>query len=238
MANEVILYDIPSKQGTSWSLNPWKTRLYLNYKNIPYKTEWTAYPDLEPKFEKFGIPPNETGTKYTAPTVKMPDGSYVVDSRRIAEGLDRIYPDPPLHIESKYQAPVEAALGNIMRCIRSVYMPLVPKMFLNPRCRDYFVATREKVVGMPLDEFGKTADHDVKSAEPYVRELSALLTETDGPFFEGKAPCYADFVVVAWVKMLKGLGVEEKIYALEGGEQLKKQYEAAQASGWFDRDSY
>jgi len=26
-------------------------RLALNYKRIPYKTEWVEYPDLEPKFK-------------------------------------------------------------------------------------------------------------------------------------------------------------------------------------------
>jgi hypothetical protein len=25
MLSQVILYDLPSKQGTAWSLNPWKS---------------------------------------------------------------------------------------------------------------------------------------------------------------------------------------------------------------------
>lgn len=161
-----------------------------------------------------------------------------MESRRIAEALERIYPSPPMHIDSKYQSPVEAAIANILGCTRTVFVPLVPKIFLNPPSQEYFVASREKSVGMSLDEFGKTADQDIKKTEPYVRELSALLTETDGPFFEGSTPVYADFVVVAWIRMFKGLGQEEKIFSLEGGEQLKKQYEAAHANGWLDRDSY
>lgn len=74
MADQVIFYDLASRQGKGWSLNPWKgksrmlfnfcstcwefsaddipARLVLNYKNIPYETEWLEYPDLRPTFEK------------------------------------------------------------------------------------------------------------------------------------------------------------------------------------------
>ncbi|KAJ9642191.1 hypothetical protein H2204_002560 [Knufia peltigerae] len=235
---QVIFYDLPSKQGTAWSLNPWKTRLYLNYKNIPYKTEWTEYPDLAPKFEKFGIPPNETGFKYTSPTVKMPDGSYVMESRRIADALERVFPTPSMHIDSKYQAPVDAAILNCLGKMRPVFIPLVPKVFLNPRSVEHFVTSREKAIGKSLDEFGRTGDQSIKDAQPHIRELADMLAETDGPFFEGETPCYADFVVISFLRMLKGLGAVEKIYSLDGGERLKKQYQAAEAKGWLDRDSY
>jgi hypothetical protein len=68
-SDQIILYDLPSKPPCqSWSLNPWKStrqnhhpfyaytdttlaRLLLNYKGIPYKTEWIEYPDVEPKFK-------------------------------------------------------------------------------------------------------------------------------------------------------------------------------------------
>lgn len=53
MAAEMVLYDIPSKPRChGWSVNPWKTRMALNYKRIPYKTEWTELPDLAPKLKK------------------------------------------------------------------------------------------------------------------------------------------------------------------------------------------
>lgn len=66
MASQTILYDLPSKRGTSWSLNPWKSkhnlnesravltraaRLILNFKGIDYKTEWVEFPDVEPKMK-------------------------------------------------------------------------------------------------------------------------------------------------------------------------------------------
>jgi hypothetical protein len=66
MSSQTILYDLPSKQGTAWSLNPWKSkhslnpsravlteaaRLILNFKGIDYKTEWVEFPDIEPKMK-------------------------------------------------------------------------------------------------------------------------------------------------------------------------------------------
>ena len=71
--NEIILYDLPSKDPCkSWSLNPWKTRLVLNYKGLPYKTEWTEYPDLASKFSSLGVPKNtaEGVPPYTSPCVR------------------------------------------------------------------------------------------------------------------------------------------------------------------------
>ena len=47
----LTLYDIPSKGQKCWSPNVWKTRLVLHYKQIPYKTEWIEYPEIEPKLK-------------------------------------------------------------------------------------------------------------------------------------------------------------------------------------------
>lgn len=53
---KVTLYDLPSKDPCrTWSLNPWKTRLILNYKEIEYDTEWTEYPDVAPKFKALWV---------------------------------------------------------------------------------------------------------------------------------------------------------------------------------------
>lgn len=53
---KVTLYDLPSKNPCrTWSLNPWKTRLLLNYKEIEYDTEWIEYPDIAPKFKALSV---------------------------------------------------------------------------------------------------------------------------------------------------------------------------------------
>ncbi|KAF9479952.1 hypothetical protein BDN70DRAFT_993116 [Pholiota conissans] len=50
----IILWDIPSTIGP-WSSNTWKVRYCLNFKGIPYKTEWIEYPDIAPHCQRLGI---------------------------------------------------------------------------------------------------------------------------------------------------------------------------------------
>ncbi|KEF58253.1 uncharacterized protein A1O9_06179 [Exophiala aquamarina CBS 119918] len=236
MSDKIVLYDLPARDGKAWSLNPWKTRLFLNYKGIPYKTEWIEYPDLQPAFEKLGIPPNESGFKYTSPTIRLPNGSYIMESKKIAWDLESRYPDPPLQLDPPMLARVEAILQPIVTCLRPVFVPLVPKVFLNPVSQAYFIPSREKGLGKSLDEFAKGGDQGIEDAKPHVKELAGLLGENpDGPFFLGKQVSYVDFVVVAWLKMLVRLGVEERIWGLDGGSELKALYDAS--AKWLERDS-
>ncbi|KAK4934434.1 hypothetical protein LTR10_024308 [Elasticomyces elasticus] len=236
MSSELILYDLPSKQGTGWSHNPWKTRLALNFKGISYKTEWTEYPDLQPKFEEFGISPNSTGAKYTSPAVKLPDGTYIMESRAIADALERLHPTPSLHLDSPYQSRIEKIVPDLVNSMRPIFMPLVPKTFLNKPSYDYFHATREKSLGMPLDKYAEGADESFKKAKPYIKQLGEMLTENEGPFLEGKKPVYADFVIVAMLRMQAGLGYADKIFGEEGGKELKALYEASKE--WLERENH
>lgn len=53
---KVTLYDLPSRDPCStWSMNPWKTRLLLNYKKIEYNTEWVEYPNVAPKVKEWSV---------------------------------------------------------------------------------------------------------------------------------------------------------------------------------------
>ncbi|TVY25310.1 hypothetical protein LHYA1_G005422 [Lachnellula hyalina] len=59
--SKLTLYDLPSKgHCRCWSLNPWKTRLALNFKNIDYKTEWIEYPDIASRLSPQSVPPTST----------------------------------------------------------------------------------------------------------------------------------------------------------------------------------
>lgn len=55
----LTLYDVPTKRTdvSSWSLNVWKTRMVLNYKNISYKTVWLKHSEIAPTLSGFGTPP-------------------------------------------------------------------------------------------------------------------------------------------------------------------------------------
>lgn len=49
--NATVLYDIANNANLTFSPNPWKSRLALNFKDVPFETEWVEYPDIEPKFK-------------------------------------------------------------------------------------------------------------------------------------------------------------------------------------------
>ncbi|KAK5111779.1 hypothetical protein LTR62_004699 [Meristemomyces frigidus] len=100
-SHPIIYYDIASKQPSrTFAPNPWKIRLALNYKGLPYKTQWTNMPDIHSLREGLGIPANRTlpdGTPYhTLPAIQdSATGKLEGDSFAIALYLDSQYPETP-----------------------------------------------------------------------------------------------------------------------------------------------
>ena len=45
------MYVTTAEATVTWSLTRSKARMVLNFKGIPYTTEWVEYPDLAPKFK-------------------------------------------------------------------------------------------------------------------------------------------------------------------------------------------
>lgn len=160
-----------------------------------------------------------------------------MDSRPIADLLERRHPSPPLHLDSPYQSRIEALLPQVVLPIRPIFVPLVPKVFLNKPSFDYFVATREKSLGMTLDEYSQGAEQALEDAKPYIKQLGDMFRENpEGPFLRGEEACYADLVVLGWLRMMDGLGWRERFESCEGGEALKALYQAG--GKWLERDSY
>ncbi|KAG8624244.1 hypothetical protein KVT40_007311 [Elsinoe batatas] len=215
MVKEIILYDLPSKQGTPWSLNPWKTRMILNFKGIDYKTEWVEYPDIAPKFKSFGIEPNKDSPEYTIPAIQTAKGDYIMDSKRIAAYLEETYPPgdyAAVKLDEPVQEKVVKTLNDIWRALQPVILPLIPRNVLNPSSAEYFQRTRKEIFGMPLDEFEATkgGDEAWKNAEKPIGEMASLLREEDGPYFQGDKSCYADFYFVTFLRFAKA--ADEKVY--------------------------
>ncbi|EEB93892.1 hypothetical protein MPER_07394 [Moniliophthora perniciosa FA553] len=107
MANRNVIefYDIPGSGGVVWSPSTWKIRYALNYKGLEYQTKWIEFPDIESTCKKLGVPPTKTRRDgspwYTLPAIYDPStGVALVDSLRIAEYLEKQYPDKPSLIPS------------------------------------------------------------------------------------------------------------------------------------------
>lgn len=241
--SETILYDLPS-QGTPkcWSLNPWKARASLNYKAIPYRTQWVEYPDLAPTFTELGIPPNEEGASfaYSSPAAKLSDGSYVMDSRKIAEKLDKLQPEPSLHTDKgEVIDKVQAAVGGTLMNLGPIGMPRVPPRLLNPRSAEYFRETRAKRFGMSLEELAKSekaGEQAWKGAQPHLEALANVLKEKTGPYVLGQDVGFADFVVGGLWVFIGKLDHEGDLFvrAMEFDPIFAEHWKAVQK--WFERD--
>lgn len=243
-SDKVILYDLPSKDKncTCWSPNPWKTRLALNFKGIPYETQWVEYPDVAPLLKSFGLAPQEGKiAPYTIPTVRFPQdgGKHVMNSEAISEEIERRYPSPQwpsLHLDDPVLPRVYAAVKEAF-LMRAALLPPVPRDILNAESAEYFWRTRKELFGMELDELEKTQGGDKawEAATPGLKKLGDLLREKpEGPYFLGKTVSYADFVAAAFIYFAhRTLGDSAISKVREIEPELVIHYEAC--SKWFER---
>ncbi|KAL8687388.1 MAG: hypothetical protein Q9218_006426, partial [Villophora microphyllina] len=210
MSSEIILYDLPSKgRCACWSLNPWKTRLILNYKLLSYTTHWLEYPAVAPFLKSVNMPPNPSDlnpTPYTIPTIRLPDETYIMDSKAIAIALEKMYPNPPLYLDDPMLARVEELWPKLQTTLRGVAMPKIPRNVLNTESVTYFEETRGKRFGMPLSQLEKEVGGEKawEDAKPFIKEFGEMLRENpEGPFLRGEEVSYADFVVVGALRFME-----------------------------------
>ena len=111
-----------------------------------------------------------------------------MDSRKIADELEKQYPEPSLHLDAPILPKVYGAMENLYKALAPAMMPKVPRIFLNAASVEYFERTREARFGMPLSQWEKVAGGDKawQKAEPVFKEVGDWLRANDGPFFLGK----------------------------------------------------
>jgi len=91
---------------------------------------------------------------------------------------------------------------------------------------------------MPLEQLEKELGTEERWLEvkPIAEELGAILKASEGPYYKGSNPSYADFVTVAFLHCVKRAdeSVFKRIVGLES--ELKKLYDAC--AKWLERDDY
>ena len=172
----------------------------------------------------------------------MPDGSYIMDSRKIGEALDKMQPEPSLHMDQKDIIDRAQAVVNSMRGgLLAIVMPRVPPL-LNDRSAEYFERTRAARFGMSLSELAKSekaGENAWKNAEPGMKDLKSLLNENnDGPYILGKEVSFADFVVTGMWAFLKLLDKNGDLYdrAMKFDPSFSEHMNACQK--WLERDDH
>jgi len=221
MSNVITFYDIPSqKPGQAWSPNTWRTRYSLNFKRLPYKTVWVEYPDIEALAKKIGAP--ATGTRpdgsplYTVPIIHDPStNAAVADSVLIAEYLDKTYPDTP-RVMPLGTTPLQHAFINVFQptattALLLFAMPATHRI-LTSGSEGYFRFHREKAFGKTMETLtptGPARDVEWAKAKAGLSVMDGWLQagKDEGPYFTGKTPSFADFVVGArlmWIRQIFG----------------------------------
>ncbi|KAG6850448.1 hypothetical protein H0H93_013320 [Arthromyces matolae] len=221
MAQPIILYDIPSTApGSAWSPNVWKTRFALNYKGIPYRTEWIEYPDIEATCKSIGASPTEERDGrplYTLPVIYDPSTrSAIAESAVIAEYLDATYPDTPKLMPLGKESFKQEFLIQYRTILPKLWQFIFPatERLLNPPSQSYFDAVK----------YGSTIPHESPTGESRQIEWKKIQADFDlfakwldehgdkeGPHILGAEVSFLDFVLggyLFWMRIT--LGEESK----------------------------
>ncbi|KAK8004321.1 hypothetical protein PG989_004040 [Apiospora arundinis] len=227
-APEIILYDLACTKNVCFSPVVWCTRLMLNYKQIPYKTIFLEFPDIEPTLKELGLAPNESGHKYTVPAIHhVPTDTHLMGSLPIAEFLESTYPDHPVPLTSEVGREIgtraRAAVGPVLT------KSLMPREvhILPPRAQEYFRRTREAAIGRPLEALldGDEEQKRWDAAADEVRALGELLLARKaegGPFLLGDKPSYTDFFIAGSLQCARTVdeGVFERVVKFPGYKDI------------------
>ncbi|KZT33384.1 hypothetical protein SISSUDRAFT_993108 [Sistotremastrum suecicum HHB10207 ss-3] len=239
----ITLYDIPSRNaayGNTWSPNMWKTRYALNFKGLPHKTSWVAFPDVAEKMKSIGAPPSDKAADgspiYTCPTLSDPNPSssspaLITDSWLIALYLDKTYPSAsatlfPASTALLQETWIEKYETLAIGPVEELLVGLVSKQ-LSDASIPYFVETREKAFGKPIDAFcppGPERDAALAAMQEGLGKVAELLDKNgDGGeklFCTGDEPVYADLVFASsliWIKIVAEEEVWSKVKSWHGG---------------------
>lgn len=141
-----------------------------------------------------GLPPNETGTPYTIPTIRLGD-RYVTDSKNIARELEALHPSPPLYLDDLTLAEAEAIQNELLASFRYVTLPKVAARLLPERDFEYFVRTREAAFGTTLPKLEEEKGEEAwTNSEPAIQKWAELLKRNGGPFVKGKTGMFSRWI--------------------------------------------
>jgi glutathione S-transferase len=161
-----------------------------------------------------------------------------MESMKIAHALEARYPSPSLRLDSPYLPKVNLLTEQVMNAIAPDIVNWITKEVVNEASLPYWNKTREAILGSPLDviEREKGGSQVYEVARDALLQVTSLLKENHGPFFEGEDVGFADFQWVGFLMFLK-LNIqnayENVMQRVRDGDVHLKLMEACQA--WTER---
>lgn len=192
------------------------------------------FPDVEATMKKLGAAP--TGTwpdgrpQYTLPVIHDDStGKFVSDSANIAEYLEATYADKPKLFPFGAKAPVfmfEPFFSSTAATPIIMILLAESTFKLNPPSEKYFRDTREKSFGKKAEDWAPADQRGgmLAAAKEGMSKVAGVLSKnSDGPFFFGNTPSYADLVLLSYLMWMKlALGAEwNQIESWDGGRWKK-----------------
>ncbi|KIY67227.1 hypothetical protein CYLTODRAFT_431446 [Cylindrobasidium torrendii FP15055 ss-10] len=216
----LTLYDIPSKLANkAWSPNTWKTRYCLNFKGIPYQTEWIEYPDIKALYETHHIPAPRTkgdgSPDYTLPLLHdSTTGKFVPDSTAIALYLEEHYPEAPVLFPPGTKTLIlayEPAFDPLTDEIGLKFVIPRAHGILNERSAEYFRETRERAFHCKIEEIEPQGEERAQAWAKAKAEFDQIAEwyEKDQILVMGDKVSYADVALAGWIVWLKLVFGEE-----------------------------
>jgi len=181
------LYDLLGADNRRYSPFCWRIRMALAHKGLDAEDEPCGFTEMEKVAFSGGR---------TVPVLVDGD-EQVRDSWAIAEYLEEAYPEAP----SLFGGAEGMALARFVAhwCDTALHPPIfrliVADIFdvVRPEDQGYFRETREKRIGMTLEEARGERDRWAPRLAAALAPLRAQLGERD--FVAGAAPAYADYAV-------------------------------------------
>ncbi|KAJ3799385.1 hypothetical protein GGU11DRAFT_743398 [Lentinula aff. detonsa] len=130
-ASIITLYDTNVQHGysaQSWAPNIWRIRFILNYKQLPYKTVWVEFADVETTLRSIGAPPSvirsDGRSVYSLPVLIDPTNTpytpvILSNTNNISE-----------YLESRYPSPAVFPAGS--RALQSLFAHYIQEVFAKP----------------------------------------------------------------------------------------------------------
>ena len=184
----------------------------MNYKGIPYRTEWVEFPDIEAVSKKLGTEPtlhrSDGHPLYTLPAIHDPStGVYIADSSAIIEYLEKTYPDTPSVFPNGTIGLQKAFEASFVKSIEAVWSFIIPAIHtkLNPTSAEYFRHYREISFGKKLEDIVPTGTARTEEWGKFEKGLASIhaLMDKKGPYVLGDTISWADFLMFSFVYFFK-----------------------------------
>ncbi|CAG8020553.1 unnamed protein product [Penicillium nalgiovense] len=234
MDTKLVFYDIAigtPAERYNIAVNPWKTRLALNFKSLPYSTNWVQFPDVSSVRKSLNIPACRKfadGTDFhTLPILVDPTTARKLgDSFDIAIYLQKQYPAgndlfPPQSLDYVFSSDAAISIP-LSECDGSEYPEYARfnvnvdaaftthvRLMAHGPAFDHAAAEETKAefvrrAGVSCwEDLAVTGEQREKLLGSFREMLGGLakLFGRNGPFLLGDRANYADLIVGAWLRM-------------------------------------